>query len=40
MKKGSHKVRLPNPHGKDISLSLVKEILRQAKIADNVWDSA
>jgi predicted RNA binding protein YcfA (HicA-like mRNA interferase family) len=41
MKKGSQKIRIPNPHGsKDISGSLVKEILRQAEISNDEWDSA
>lgn len=40
MKKGKQKIRIPNPHGsKDISLSLVKEILRQAGINDEEWNS-
>lgn len=33
MKKGSLKVRIPNPHGSnEIHISLVKEIIRQAGI--------
>ena len=40
MKKGSKKVRIPNPHGSgDIDVSLVKEILRQAGISNNEWDA-
>jgi hypothetical protein len=33
MKKGRQKIRIPNPHGSpEISLDLVKEILRQDRI--------
>ncbi|MCI0559850.1 MAG: type II toxin-antitoxin system HicA family toxin [Nitrososphaera sp.] len=40
MVKGRHKIRIPNPHsGKDISVGLVKEILRQANIGEADWDS-
>jgi predicted RNA binding protein YcfA (HicA-like mRNA interferase family) len=40
MKKGRQKIRIPNPHGsQEISLDLVKEILRQAGISDEEWDS-
>jgi len=38
MAKGSQKIRIPNPHIGDISLSLVKEILRQAGISNEDWD--
>ena len=40
MIKGSQKIRIPNPHGsKEIDVSLVKEILRQASIKQDEWDS-
>jgi predicted RNA binding protein YcfA (HicA-like mRNA interferase family) len=39
MIKGSQKIRIPNPHVGDISASLVKEILRQANISSQEWDS-
>jgi len=39
MIKGSQKIRIPNPHVGDISLSLVKEILRQAGISFQEWDN-
>jgi len=39
MIKGSQKIRIPNPHGGDISVSLVKEILRQAGISFEEWDN-
>lgn len=39
MKKGTLKLRIPNPHGsKDIHISLIKEILRQAGIAESEWE--
>jgi predicted RNA binding protein YcfA (HicA-like mRNA interferase family) len=37
MKKGAQKVRIPNPHGSDINLSLLSEILRQAGISKDDW---
>ena len=41
MKKGSHKVRIPNPHGSgDIPSGLVNEIRKQAGIEQKGWDQA
>jgi predicted RNA binding protein YcfA (HicA-like mRNA interferase family) len=41
MKKDRKKIRIPNPHGsQEISLDLVKEILRKAGISDEEWDNA
>jgi predicted RNA binding protein YcfA (HicA-like mRNA interferase family) len=40
MVKGSHKIRIPNPHVGDVDSSLVKEILRQAGISSEDWDKA
>jgi predicted RNA binding protein YcfA (HicA-like mRNA interferase family) len=40
MKKGNLKVRIPNPHKGDISVGLVKEILRQASISGDDWEKA
>jgi len=41
MKKGELKIRIPNPHkSKEIHVSLVKEILRQASITKEEWDNA
>jgi len=31
------KLRVPNPHEGDISVSLLKEILRQAEISEDEW---
>lgn len=40
MSKDTLKIRIPNPHGNnDIDISLVQEILRQAGIDKNIWDS-
>jgi len=39
MIKGSQKIRIPNPHMGNISLSLIKEILRQAGISSQEWDN-
>ncbi|MBI3274217.1 MAG: type II toxin-antitoxin system HicA family toxin [Candidatus Colwellbacteria bacterium] len=32
------KVRIPNPHNKDIPIFLINEILRQAGISKKEWD--
>ena len=41
MKKGRQKIRIPNPHGdREISLALVKAILKQANISNEEWDNA
>lgn len=38
MVKKDLKVRVPNPHGQDISKHLLIEILRQAHISNTEWD--
>ena len=38
MVKGDLKVHIPNPHGNDISASLVSEILRQSGISKKDWN--
>lgn len=38
MVKAGLKVHIPNPHGKDIPIFLVNEILRQAGISKKEWD--
>jgi len=38
MAKGTLKVRIPNPHKKEISKFLLAEILRQAEIPFNDWN--
>ena len=40
MIRGKQKIRIPNPHVSDIDISLLKEILRQANISSEDWDSA
>lgn len=41
MVKGEKKIRIPNPHGSgDVHISLVKEILRQARISETEWEEA
>ncbi|MBE9478639.1 MAG: type II toxin-antitoxin system HicA family toxin, partial [Chloroflexi bacterium] len=41
MVKGRQKVRIPNPHsGREINISLLKEILRQAGITNEDWERA
>lgn len=41
MVKGEKKIRIPNPHdGDDVHISLVKEILRQARISATEWEEA
>jgi predicted RNA binding protein YcfA (HicA-like mRNA interferase family) len=41
MKRDTKKIRIPNPHGNaDISVSLLKEILKQAGIKDSEWNEA
>ena len=40
MIKGRKKIRIPNPHGtKDIHVSLLKEILRQAGVTEEEWNN-
>jgi hypothetical protein len=38
MKHGLQKVRIPNPHGSEIGVSLLREILRQAGISHEAWN--
>ncbi|MBI5473359.1 MAG: hypothetical protein HY961_13525 [Ignavibacteriae bacterium] len=40
MRRGTPKVRIPNPHEGDIDVSLVARILRQAGISVEEWDKA
>ncbi len=40
MKREGYRQTIPNPHGKDISSELVKEILQQAIISINDWLNA
>lgn len=36
---GQLKLRVPNPHESDISVPLLKEILRQAGISEENWEN-
>jgi len=38
MLKGSHKLRIPNPHESDVSGALLSEIIRQSGISRKQWD--
>ena len=38
MIKGSHKIRIPNPHYRDIDVSLLDEILREIGISSTEWE--
>ena len=40
MKRGAYRQIIPNPHGKDISSELVKEIMKQANISVDDWIAA
>jgi len=37
MKRGAYRQIIPNPHGKEISSELVKEIVKQANISIDEW---
>lgn len=39
MRNGQLKLRVPNPHESDISVPLLKEILRQAGISEENWEN-
>ena len=39
MEKGQIRVRIPNPHRADIGRTLLAQILRQAEISREVWES-
>jgi hypothetical protein len=39
MRRGTLKLRVPNPHVGGISPSLLKEILRQAGISEDEWNN-
>ena len=38
MVKGDLRIRIPNPHKKDISKNLLKLILKEAKISKDTWE--
>jgi predicted RNA binding protein YcfA (HicA-like mRNA interferase family) len=38
MVKGDLRIRIPNPHKKDIGKNLLKMILKEAKISKDTWE--
>jgi predicted RNA binding protein YcfA (HicA-like mRNA interferase family) len=40
MRQGDRTVRIPNPHRGDVGISLLSEILKQAGISDDEWNTA
>ena len=38
MVKGELRIRIPNPHKKDIGKSLLKLILKEAEISEETWE--
>jgi predicted RNA binding protein YcfA (HicA-like mRNA interferase family) len=40
MRRGTLTLRIPNPHGTDIRIGLLRTILRQAAITDDEWNDA
>ena len=38
MLRGNRTVRVPNPHGSDIGVDLLKRILRQAGVSADEWN--
>ena len=39
MVRGDRTIRIPNPHGSDIGVPLLRELLRQAGISPSEWIS-
>jgi hypothetical protein len=40
MMRRKRKLHIPNPHGKEIGIALLREILRHADIGDDEWNKA
>jgi hypothetical protein len=40
MVKGRLRLRIPNPHGSDISAPLIRRMLREAGISEEDWEQA
>lgn len=38
MLKGTHKIFIPNPHGKDIGVPIIRKIIQQIGIDPKKWD--
>ncbi len=39
MARGGLLVRIPNPHGSDIGIGLLKEVLKQAGVSKSEWEA-
>lgn len=39
MRSGALKLHIPNPHGGDLSVGLVRRIIRLAEISEDDWDN-
>jgi predicted RNA binding protein YcfA (HicA-like mRNA interferase family) len=37
MRRGNVRVRVPNPHGGDVTPGLLRQILKQAGVSDEEW---
>jgi hypothetical protein len=37
---GKHKVKMPNPHGSQLSVGFIRHLLREAGITPEEWDAA
>ena len=40
MSKGNFKVKMPNPHGSQLSVGFIRQLLREADITPEEWDAA
>ena len=40
MRKGKHKIHIPNPHAGDIHVNLLRRLLRQWGIFEEEWEQA
>ncbi|MEX0786611.1 MAG: type II toxin-antitoxin system HicA family toxin [Dehalococcoidia bacterium] len=40
MKRGELKVHIPNPHGRQITVALQREVMRQAGVTQEEWENA
>ena len=40
MSRGKLKVKIPNPHGSQLSIGFIRQLLREAGITPEEWDAA
>lgn len=40
MLKGRLRLRIPNPHGRDTPVSIIRQMLREAGISEQDWEEA